>query len=35
MEALKNMYKSTMQAEKIAAIENVENPKIIAVPRVR
>ena len=30
MEALKNMYKSTAQAEKMAAIENVADPKIIA-----
>ncbi len=30
MEALKNMYKSIAQTEKMAAIENVENPKFIA-----
>ncbi len=30
MEALKNMYKSMAQTEKMAAIENVADPKIIA-----
>jgi hypothetical protein len=30
MEALKNMYKSIVQTEKMAAIENVADPKTIA-----
>jgi hypothetical protein len=30
MEALRNMYKGTVQTEKMAAIENVVDPKIIA-----